>query len=399
MISAQIKALMTFVILLMLISCERQEVRLTTEAPILFHKQIGTETFHRHRALKNGGFAVCGVVEESAFFFVIDKNGGQQFYERVDGDKYEQFYDAIETSDGGYLVTGITNSSERNPQNGTFEAFAVKFSSSGAVEWDSTYHRPFHWSGSKLIELNDGHYMMMGTFQNTKLDGQNDLFFVKLDQNGVPVWERTYGLVKKGHQVDAAAIGVDGTLLISAQTTPDTNDAYYNGRYAHTLLALNPSNGDSLWAKSFFEYTKGNRYAKLTDNVPQTLIPENDGYLFGQFYEDDTNRRSAQLIKYDLAGNEQWEKKYYGAEEMACRSVTKAADGGYLLTGQSDGKACVIKTSSTGEQKWISYVGGELSGAFGYRAHDDGNEILVLGSSGGSFIIYKLDQQGQIIKD
>jgi hypothetical protein len=164
------------------------------------------------------------------------------------------------TSDGGYIVAAdaLYNMTEES------DIWILKLSSTGAVSWQ----RKFGWAFSQnsnenahaVEQTSDGGYIVAGT-TNTYGAGNKDIWVLKLDSSGNPVWQRTYG----GAMDDAAYSIVqtnDGGFVLTGFTDsaePDNRDAI--------VIKLDP-NGNIIWQKRY-----GGPYTDEGYSIKQT----NDG--------------------------------------------------------------------------------------------------------------------------
>lgn len=389
------------VILLLLASCQETVVDLPSQTSVFFYPKVGTEKEHEYCALKDGGYAVCGNIEEAAYLFVLDEDGSERFYTTVNGEAFDEFRFVIETSDGNLLAVGTTTSQDLGSA-GPYTTMAALYDKNGNQIWQQTFPKAYHTLANNAIELSDGSFVLMGEFQNPA-DGNSDLIFQRITSDGSEVYERHYGLAQGGHSVWGSAIGSNGELLISSQTAP-IYQPYFFGRFAISLMALDPLSGDSLWATRFDKYLKEDDNARY-GQLRQTIIPLDNGYVIGQLYEDSSNKVSAQLLSVDLDGNEIWETKLYGTSTFNFEGLHMTEDGGFLVSGRCEDKSAVIKTDQFGKQEWINFTGGESKVQTAFQAYDKNGEIYVLGrlwkagSGVGQYMLYKLDYEGAIIKD
>ncbi len=119
------------------------------------------------------------------------------------GGKYmDEFNDVKETSDGGYIAVGRSNSEVITKygtgNNGKYDAIIVKFKSDGTVEWSENFGGSSDDHFSAVIEIPDG-YVAVG--QTTSNDGDivdykggnNDGIIVKYNKQGLVTYKRSYG--------------------------------------------------------------------------------------------------------------------------------------------------------------------------------------------------------------
>lgn len=104
------------------------------------------------------------------------------------GDEDEVAADVIQTSDGGFLLTGYTFSFGSDPE----DLWVVKTDSNGDSIWSKTYGGEEHEAGSAIISTSDGGYAIAGhTMSNSA--GLWDLWLLKIDSLGDSIWSVRYG--------------------------------------------------------------------------------------------------------------------------------------------------------------------------------------------------------------
>ena len=104
------------------------------------------------------------------------------------GNGEDAAFSLIQTTDGGYAVSGGTDSQGA----GGTDAWVIKLDKQGNQVWDKTYGGSGNDVALSLIQTTDGGYAVAGaTF--TKGSGEVDFWVIKLDKQGNQIWDRTYG--------------------------------------------------------------------------------------------------------------------------------------------------------------------------------------------------------------
>ena len=94
----------------------------------------------------------------------------------------------IQTSDGGYLLAGYTNSSGA----GGYDALIIKTDANGNVQWNKTYGGTKDDRAFRIIETSDGNYAFAGTMGKVESSYFHEEWLVKIDSSGNKLWEQTY---------------------------------------------------------------------------------------------------------------------------------------------------------------------------------------------------------------
>jgi hypothetical protein len=97
------------------------------------------------------------------------------------------FYRVIETSTGDLVATGLTS------LNGNDDIVICKFNSSGTLLWSRIVKTPQDDEMMGLIETSQGHYLLAGLTNDVTGGGSSDFAVVKTDANGNVIWKKRYG--------------------------------------------------------------------------------------------------------------------------------------------------------------------------------------------------------------
>ena len=100
----------------------------------------------------------------------------------------EIIHDILQTSDGAYIMAGYTNSSGA----GGFDAWVLKLDGLGTPLWQHVYGGTGGDRARSVQETSDGGYIISG-FTDSYGAGSNDAWALKLDSSGTPEWQYAYG--------------------------------------------------------------------------------------------------------------------------------------------------------------------------------------------------------------
>jgi len=135
----------------------------------------------------DGGYAIAGFTNSSGagnldFWLVkTDGSGNMEWNQTYGGAETDIAYSLVETSDGGYALTGRTSSFGAG-----FEDFwLVKTDGSGNIEWSRTYGGANHEGAKSLVETSDGGYALAGQTSSFGT-GSNDFWLVRTNEQGIP---------------------------------------------------------------------------------------------------------------------------------------------------------------------------------------------------------------------
>lgn len=199
----------------------------------------------------------------------------------------------------------------------------------------------------------DGGFMIVGYTFSVTAD-HSEVYLVRTDPQGVPIWERTSG----GSGWDAAysvTATSDGGFAVTGYTT--TSGA--GGR--DVLLIKTDADGVPQWTRTF-----GGSGA----DIGRSLIETTDGgfAVCGSTQSFSAGEAKMYAIRTDSDGLELWSRAYGGTSDDDGRSVVQTADGGFLLSGATGSfgngnrDIWLVKVDAAGDELWSKTVG--LSSAF-----------------------------------
>jgi TolB-like protein len=288
----------------------------------------------------DGGYIVAGAIASfgagnwDAFLVKTDANGNIIWAKTYGGTDWDFAQSVQQTSDGGYIVAGYTDSFGA----GYWDIFLIKTDASGNIQWAKTYGgTDIDWPFS-VQHTSDGGYIVVGETYSFGA-GYWDIFLIKTDANGNIQWAKTYG-------------GTDGDYVSSVQQTSDggyivAGYTYSFGAGGDIFLIKTDANGNIIWAKTY-----GGTDDDQAFHVQQT---SDGGYIVaGRTSSFGADSFDIFLIKTDANGNIIWAKTYGGTSDDYASSVQQTSDGGYIVAGGTSsfgaggGDAFLIKTDANG---------------------------------------------------
>ncbi|KGO91808.1 T9SS type A sorting domain-containing protein [Flavobacterium subsaxonicum] len=211
----------------------------------------------------DGGYVICGLTGSATgnstdwWIFKIDSTGNLQWQNAIGGGDLETAFEIHQTTDGGYIVGGHTQSGSGDVTgfHGSFDIWVVKLSSIGAIEWQKALGGSGGDQAENVIPTADGGYLVAGITDSTDGDvseslGNGDLWVVKLDSDGTIEWEKSYG----GTGMDWAYTSLqapDGNYYIGGFTNSTNGDVTgLHGSSDFWLLKIDQE-GELLWQKTY----------------------------------------------------------------------------------------------------------------------------------------------------
>lgn len=135
----------------------------------------------------------------------IDAAGNEVWDKTIRGDKADLFPKISSNPDGSYIISGISNSEAfedktENAINGSFDYWVLKLDDVGNIEWQNTIGGDGTEGNVNAITQVDGGYLVSG-YSDSNISGdktQNsiggaDFWFLKLNKVGIIEWQKTIG--------------------------------------------------------------------------------------------------------------------------------------------------------------------------------------------------------------
>ena len=300
-------------------------------------------------------------------------------------------YSVQETSDGGYIIVGFTESFGA----GKADIWILKLNSDGEIEWQKTYGGDFGDEAYSIQQTIDGGYIVGGITESFG-KGKKDFWVLKLSSSGTIEWQKTYG--GSGNDIARAIQQTsDGGYIITGLT-----ESFGAGDYDIWILKLSP-NGNIEWQKTY-----GDDSVNASCSIQQT----NDGGYIVAGYTIVSNTHDMWVLKLSSSGNIEWQKTYGGNKVDSAISIRQTNDGGYIVAGFTEsfgagGKDIwILKLNPDGEIEWQKTYGSyyndvatsiQQTNDGGYIIGGSTENVFIRGIYGkANFLILKLTPLGDI---
>ena len=308
----------------------------------------------------DGGYIVTGTTSSfgslstDILLLKIDSNGNQEWIKTLGGTNQEFGYSVKQTSDGGFIVVGDTNSYGVNG-----DAYLVKTDNLGNELWSKTFGGNQSDCGYSVQQTADDGYVVCGFYKHDMFD--SDVYLIKTDDLGNEEWSKTFGdgEFDEGQCVMQTS---DGGYFITGVYTDTINldtDAY---------LIKTDSSGNEQWSELFDK-------EDAEDAGYYGIETSDGGYIFTGYtgiYLDET---------YDV-----WVIKLEGSNQ---------APNSPSIDGEVNGKAgesydyTFVATDPNGDDLYYYIEWGDDSFEDWIGPYESGEEVLVdhTWAEQGSYII------------
>lgn len=285
---------------------------------------------------------------------------GNTIWQKAYGGFNDDYSSTIkQTSDGGYIVGGFTNSNDGDLSinKGGVDFWLFKIDSVGVLQWQKTYGGS---NDDKLFGLDittDKGYVLTGGTYSVNGDislnkGQGDVWVVKVDSLGNIQWQKTYG----GNQSESACTILqtpDKGYIIAARSNTINNGDVLNVTRAdeNFWVFKTDSLGVLQWQKTY----GGESY----DYAWQMIATIDGGYAIigttasigGDVSGNHTGGGTPEdywLLKINNTGVIQWQKTMGSGFPQQGYSVLQTNAGAYMVAGYNGGNGGDVNCSPSG---------------------------------------------------
>jgi len=343
-----------------------------------------------------------------SFLFAYSQDPAIIWQNTIGGSDMDQALSIDITSDGGTVIAGTSTSNisgdKTENSNGALDIWVVKLDASGNIQWQNTIGGSGDDYALSISQTSDGGYIVGGS-SNSNISGDKtensrgglDYWILKLDGSGNISWQKTYGGDQPEFETRVIQTN-DGGYFVSGYS--DSNIAGdktdpTNGQRDFWALKLD-SSGNIQWQNSI----GGN----LVDRPFATFQTPDGGYFMAGFSNSDASGDKTEnsqgladywVVKLDSTGNVVWENTIGGSDIELLRDAIPTSDGGYFIGGYSLSNASgdktensqgnydywVLKLDGGGNIVWQNTIGGNDIDYLTNLREMPGGELLVTGYS------------------
>lgn len=241
------------------------------------------------------------------------------------------------TDDNGCILVGFTKSEDGDVQGslGSGDIWVLKLDESGSIDWQTTLGGENLDEGFDIIQTSDGGYALTGRTNSTVVvngnHGSYDMWLVKLNSIGNFMWQKCFGGLNEEYGTSLIQT-TDGGFVIAGQSNSNTGDVSgAHGLIDYWVVKVN-STGTLQWQKTL---------GGSSDDIAESLIQSDDeGYIVvGRTSSNNGNvtgnhgQSDVWAVKLDADGNMVWQHCYGGSGWECGYDILDASDGNYVITG------------------------------------------------------------------
>ncbi len=334
----------------------------------------------------NHGGSDCWIIK-------LDMNYNIEWQKCYGGSDDESAISIVQTSDNGYVFTGVSLSSDGDLtfNNGGADIWIVKLNPSGDIVWQKSIGGPLTDIGWHVIETNTGDIVVAGQLGNPINFNDDKALIIKLNSTGVIQWEKYFGGslwedAKHIIQTDDGGFAFVGEAY--------STDGDLTGNYGSSdcwVVKLN-TEGNIMWQKnlggSSFDYAECIIENSDGSYIMTGYTRSNDFNVSGNHGEID-----AWIVKLSSTGGLIWQKCYGGTEYEKAMCIVNKSNSGYIFSGSTNSNNgnvsgllgssdfWIVEIDNTGEIVWQQCIGGSQED-YSFQIENTGlNEYVLVGVS------------------
>jgi len=265
---------------------------------------------------------------------------------------------------------------------GSLDFWVIKLKPDGSVKWQKTFGGPYIDQLTALLQTSDGGYIA-GGYSNSPSGqpetsdasnksgyrkkseniGDGDFWVIKIDKDGELEWEKTFG--GEGEDLMSSLVETaDGNYIASGTTRSGVSAAGAksapNGRGSDFWVLKFDKQGNRIWDMTY-DFGPTDILTSLIENPDGTLLLGGDSKASAGARKREKGKDDFVLVKLKSDGEMLWSETVGSDGVDILKKAVEVRDGGYVLAGTSIREAAA-KSSKSGKGKIGSQASDLLGG-------------------------------------
>lgn len=283
----------------------------------------------------------------SSDYWIIktDPFGNKQWDKTFGGAGYENITSIQQTTDGGYILGGCSESGvsgdKSQPTKGSIDYWIVKTDPLGNKLWDQDFGGISYDYLMSLQQTSDGGYIL-GGFTDSGISGDKtqasqggvDYWIIKTDALGNKLWDRDYGgfmsddlySIIQTSDGGYAMGGRSGSGIGGDKTQPLWG-------FLDFWIVKTDALGNVLWDKDIGGTTGQDEFGIIKQTADGGFILSGTSYsnIGGDKTENNMGSEQSWVVKTDAFGTRQWDKTLLTNGHDECGFAIQTFDGCYVM--------------------------------------------------------------------
>lgn len=306
----------------------------------------------------------------------------------------EEAEDMILLDDGTYVTAGFISTDFGTL---TYDAYVIKWDDDGGILWERSYGGTGNEQAYSIAKTDDG-FVLVGFASSTDGDvgenkGQEDVWVLKIDENGDVIWSKVLGGSERDGSYDVAVLD-DGSMIIAGYTNSsnqDINPTDYKGGEDAWLVKLDES-GNVIWQKTYGGSDNDvARTMSYNADLQQLVIAGFSESIDGDLINNKGKKDIWVWTIHPENGELIWQKNYGGSEDDYGIDIIWTADNDLVFIANissDDGDVSdyigaedvwVVRLDASGNLQWESTFGNPGLDAPKQVLQNMAGDLIVLG--------------------
>lgn len=232
----------------------------------------------------------------------------------------------IQTSDGGFAITGMRYSSAIGPT----DILLMRLNSEGKLNWVKKYFTSGWDTGDQIVETKNGGFLI---FSNAGLD----FVLLRVDSTGNLLWTRSW----EAYFPESLALKQlqDGHFAAAITTSRPVNPNISAG-----MAVLTFTSGGAVAGEVEIDSTSGTQFTQVV------FLADGGFAATGRFYPNQNEQMFIAL--FNRTGKVLWKKAYTFDRHLEASDIQQATNGDLIIAGNlygHDFRAFVLRVSLSGK--------------------------------------------------
>lgn len=281
------------------------------------------------------GTGTSGIPPTTDFFLLKMTFSGDTLWTRRSFSPLNSYGYSIAQAQNGFILCGYADSGRTTPR-----MMLIRTDADGNPLWTRLYGDTASTAGFSAVGTPDGGFMACGYIDNFDPDWNRNIYLVRTNGNGEPLWTRTFSTPGYDLAWDIALNSDSGFILTGYREIFATGFNLYAMRITVS--------GDILWERDF-----GRSGLDIGYSGMQTA---DGGFIFcGQTNEQGNEYQGLYLVRTDAGGDSLWTRTIGEYPKNTGSCVLETPDGGFIIAGGTNSSSAdgfydvlIVKTDENG---------------------------------------------------
>lgn len=351
-------------------------VKLDASGNLVWEKSYGgtgDELLYDMQATDDGGYIFAGSSFSTDGDITNPKGGLDYWIVKTDADGVLDWQVSLggtaedqakairQTSDGGYIVVGESNSldGDVSAPKGNYDIWVVKLDGAGNIDWEKSYGGTDFDVPADVLITEDNGYLIAGKTVSSNGDvtsnhGNTDCWLFKTDDAGTLSWQVSLGGTGFDESRALSKLPGGGYQLLAYSQSLDGNLTYNHG--AGDFWLVQTDNTGSLNRQRVFG-------GSLNDD-PAAMVSFDNGFaLVGAVGSNDFHVKGNHgnsdvwVMKTGNAGNFLWQKAFGGSNSDVATAIMQSGNSNLFIAGNTQSNDGDVSGNHGSSDFWVLKLG------------------------------------------